>query len=74
MKQWDNELWLLTPAEYELLPDGVRLKCIDDTYAVKGADYIDQDVRFGCLAFGLTEQLIREQNLDHDLTVMLLGS
>lgn len=26
MIRWDNTLWLLTPAEFEQLPDGTELK------------------------------------------------
>lgn len=72
MKKWDEELWLLTPKEYEKLPDGVQLKCIDGEYVVKGKDIIDDDVRFGCLAFGLTHDMVREQQLENDFLVMIL--
>lgn len=74
MKKFDEKLWLLTPKEFEELPDGVKLLCIDDTYAVKGVDYIDQDIRFGCIAFGLTQELVMEQNLEHDFLMMILKS
>lgn len=74
MKKWNEELWLLTPEECNQLPDGVRLKTIGDDYATKGKDYIDQDTRFGCLAFGLTKELVEEQNLEHDFLVLLLSS
>lgn len=74
MKKWDEELWLLTPKEYEELPDGVKLKCIDNDYCIKGKDYIDQDVRFGCLAYGLTKELVAEQNLEYDFLILLLKS
>ena len=74
MKKWNEELWLLTPKEYEELNDGVMLKCIDGEIVKKGVDYIDQDVRFGCIAFGLTKEMVAEQNLDHEFLIMLLKS
>ena len=74
MRKWNERLWLLTPAEYEQLPDGVRVQCIDGTEAVKGTDYIDQDTRAGCIAYGFTQELIQEQNLDQDFTFWMLRS
>lgn len=74
MKQWTDYLWLLTLEEYEQLSDGVRLQCVDNEIVTKGKDYIDQDTRFGCLAFGLTKELVEEQNLQHDFLIMLLKS
>lgn len=57
MTKWDNKgedsLWLFTIAEYEKLPDGVELESIIGETAVKGLDYIDLDVRFGHIAFGV---------------------
>ena len=52
---WDEEktLWLLTPEEFEQLPDGTELTDIFGESAIKGQDYIDQDTRFGHLAYGL---------------------
>ncbi len=55
MVQWDDKLYLLTPEEFEQLPDGIELTCIDNTKAVKSKDIIDQDVRFGHLAYGVTD-------------------
>lgn len=57
MIRWDNKekdsLWLFTIAEYEKLPDGVKLESIVGKTVVKGLDYIDLDVRFGHIAFGV---------------------
>ena len=72
MKRYDDKLWLLTSEEYKELPDGVRLLCIDNELVTKGKDYIDQDTRFGCLAFGLTKELVEEQNLRHEFLILLL--
>lgn len=44
---------LLTPEEYEALPDGTRLENIFGAIKTKGVDYIDQDIRGGYIAFGL---------------------
>jgi hypothetical protein len=55
MMRWSEEtdLWLLTPAEFDQLPDGTELGCIDDETHVKGRDRIDNDTRFGHLAYGI---------------------
>ena len=74
MKKWDDNLWLLTPDEFKELPNGVILRCIDDTFAVKGADDIDQDTRFGCLAYGLTKELVEQRRLEHDFLILILRS
>ena len=54
MNKWDESgLYLFTPAEFTKLPDGIELTCIDDTTAIKGQDEIDQDTRFGHIAYGV---------------------
>lgn len=50
-----DKLWLLTEAEFQALPDGTTVYCIDGAAKVKGTDYIDNDTRFGMLAYGLRE-------------------
>jgi hypothetical protein len=74
MKRWDDELYLLTPEEFEKLDNGIMLKCIDGELVTKGVDYIDMDVRGGCIAFGLTEELIKSQNLEHEFMIYIIGS
>ena len=52
---WDKSsdpLWLLTPKEYEQVPNGTPFECISGQQVIKGIDYIDQDSRFGYIAFG----------------------
>lgn len=57
MIKWEeagpNSLWLVTPAEFEKLPDGMVFESIGGKFYTKGKDYIDQDVRGGHLAFGV---------------------
>jgi hypothetical protein len=48
----DTQLMLITPAEYETLPDGIVLTDINGKKYTKGKDYVDQDTRGGFLAFG----------------------
>lgn len=48
----DKQLLLITPRIYALLPNGVTLKSISGEIKTKGVDYIDQDTRFGFLAYG----------------------
>lgn len=52
---WPDKLWPLTPEEYEQVPDGSTLVCIDGRTKVKGTDYIDQDTRGGYIAFGFLD-------------------
>lgn len=64
MFKWHNEgrtsLWLVTLDEYKQIPAGVKLECIDGTFAVKGTDYIDLDTRMGHLAYGVRDPLNHE--------------
>lgn len=57
MNKWsdegENSLWLLTPAEFKKIPDGTVLECIDGKFKKVGIDYIDDDTRFGHLAYGV---------------------
>lgn len=57
---WDDEktLWLITPEEFARLPDGFELTAINGDTAIKGKDYIDQDTRFGHLAWGASREAI----------------
>lgn len=57
MLKWDDgsNLWLLTPAEYAMLPTGFVLTCIDGKEYIKGVDYIDDGTRFGHLAYGVID-------------------
>ena len=53
-------LRLLTPAEFDRVPDGTLLISIDGGAAIKGQDDIDEDTRFGCMAWGF-----RDSQLGH---------
>lgn len=57
MTRWDEEsgLYLFTPEEFTKLPDGIKLTSISKKTFTKGIDYIDQDTRFGHLAFGVID-------------------
>lgn len=55
MRRWNKDLWLITPAEFEQLPDGTVLESINSETVTKGVDDIDQAVRFGHLAFGVRD-------------------
>lgn len=53
------ELWLLTPQELDMVPDNFKITDIFGIPAIKGVDVIDDDTRFGYLAYGVTtEQFI----------------
>lgn len=53
MQRWDDTLWLFTEAEFKRLPDGIVLTSISGDTVTKGVDYINQDTRFGLIAFGI---------------------
>lgn len=57
MQRWDDNLWLITEKEFEKIPNGTELTCIDGTTVTKGVDYIDMDTRFGHLAYGFVDPL-----------------
>jgi hypothetical protein len=62
MVKWDDTLWLLTERELDELEDGTRLMSINNRIELKNPE-LDRDIRFGVLAYGLTEELIEEQGL-----------
>lgn len=76
MQKWSNEndLWLLTLEEFLEVPDGTVLLSISDDTAVKGKDYIDDDTRFGCIAYGLTPTMAESQGLMDKFIVWKLKS
>lgn len=74
MKQWDDDLWLLTPEEFNQIPDGTRLLSIANNTRIKGQDNIDMDIRFGVLAYGLTPKMAASQGLEKEFTFMRLAS
>jgi len=53
MIKWNDTLWLFTEAEFNKLPDGIELTCIDGDKVVKGVDVIDMDTRANHIAFGV---------------------
>jgi hypothetical protein len=58
MTLWDDDgLWLFTPTELAQLPDGIELTSISGDTAIKGADPIDEDTRFGYTAWGVYDPL-----------------
>jgi Uma2 family endonuclease len=62
MREWnfsdikdEPPLYLLTPEEFEQLPDGIELICISGETVIKGKDHIDDDTRAGRLAYGIVD-------------------
>jgi hypothetical protein len=55
MMQWNQDLWLLTQAEFDQLPNGTELVCINGNTVVKGQDRIDTDTRAEHLAHGVRD-------------------
>lgn len=50
-----DNLWLFTIEEFNQLPDGIELTCIDDTKVIKGHDKISIDTRFEYIAYGIID-------------------
>jgi len=50
---WDGGLALLPGEWHGRLPRGLALETIDGEKVVVGQDIIDDDIRFGCLAYGI---------------------
>ena len=60
---WDDDvpdpLRLLTLDEYARVPDGAMLVSIGGKAKIKGRDEIDEDIRFGCMAWGFRDSQLR---------------
>ncbi|MEO5348913.1 MAG: hypothetical protein H7836_04630 [Magnetococcus sp. YQC-3] len=56
----DDTIYLIPKVCYEFIPDGTELINIYDEKKIKGKDYIDDDTRFGRLAWGLTLNQIND--------------
>ena len=66
MKRWREirDLWLLTPEELQLVPNGTVLTSISNKTVIKGSDPVDLDTRAGLLAYGIIDPFNHEhQNL-----------
>lgn len=51
---WDDTGLMLLPGEWHAaLPEGLALESISGKRVIVGRDYIDNDIRFGCLAYGV---------------------
>lgn len=57
MIKWNDTLWLFTVEEYNQLPDGFVLTDVFGKPAVKGHDYIDMDIRYNHMAYGVSNPL-----------------
>ena len=53
--RWDEKsgLFLCPESQWSQVPDGIALTSISGDVKVKGRDHIDQDTRFGMLAYGI---------------------
>ncbi len=53
LRQWEGSLMLLPGEWYSFIPDGFELVCINGEVAPFKHGETDNDIRFGCLAYGL---------------------
>ncbi|HET8688640.1 MAG TPA: hypothetical protein VFM18_18655 [Methanosarcina sp.] len=76
MIRWndDGDLYLLTKEEFDLLPNGIELGCIDGEIVVKGKDYIDEDTRGGFLAYGLHSPYDLNHQYKYEIAQMILAT
>lgn len=51
--KWSETLALIPGEWYAALPKGLVLESIGGEVAEVGKDYIDDDIRYGCLAYGI---------------------
>ena len=73
MIRFDEKLWIFTPEEFKKLPPGTELTCISHKETkIAGTDDIDQDTRFGHIAWGVLEPL-EEHPLSELFTVFALS-
>ena len=70
MRRWDEDsnLYLITPKQFEHVPDGYELTSISGNKLVKGRDYIDDNIRYGYLAYGFEDPY---NTLDKELLTVL---
>lgn len=65
----EYSIHLVTPEQFEGFPDGFEFISISGEHAIKGTDYIDDDTRFGLLAYGIKMPLI--DHVDAELLTKL---
>ena len=51
-----SKIYLVTLEEYNNLPNGTKLICIDGKKVTKGKNFIDNDTRFGFIAYGFRKK------------------
>ena len=61
MMQWNSRqgypIWLFTIEEFNQLSNGTELESIMGDKVIKGIDIIDEDIRFGHMAYGVDRLL-----------------
>lgn len=58
---WDNRLLLIPLYVFPTLPYGTKLTSISNETKIVGKDYIDNDNRYGCIAYGFPSSLFDEK-------------
>lgn len=51
--RWDDDLWLIPLYLVPILPKGLEVTSIGGEKLIVGKDYIDNDIRCGCVAYGI---------------------
>lgn len=54
--KWDGDLILIPLWLFDCIPEGEELICIDGETVIKNGDNIDNDARFGCIAYGFEKK------------------
>jgi len=53
LRRWDENLWLFPGEWYNCIPDGLEVETILGTKETFKRGVSDDDIRFGCLPYGL---------------------
>lgn len=60
---WDGTMVLLPLWAFKIMRSGERLKSIMGEYKTVGTDYIDDDTRGGCIAYGVPRDDIPKKGI-----------
>ncbi|MFA6526746.1 MAG: hypothetical protein WCT26_05070 [Candidatus Buchananbacteria bacterium] len=66
-------VWLITPDQFEQLPDGTKLTSIVGDQVIKGRDQIDLETRGGYISFGFLEEDKPEGMVFYDSKPWVIG-
>lgn len=64
-KMWDEDIILIPGTMYDDIPEGMELVSINNEKKIFKRGITDNDIRFGCLAYGFNvKALMRDEKID----------